>query len=197
MRRRFDCVKFMIRGADNHPRHREQGRPTGYYVGRIMLIFRVHSYELDTHTDADGETSHWRDFCLIRRLMPAKREKDDANDAYESPYPYAKCEVRDKEEDPGMDWLPEKDRLGVLWVWAKDAHDQPIYEVLTAQEVVETYPVMPRWEGPGSKKWSIATGVFNNRFAPTGRWRPPFVDCPCQQPRAAEPQGDADDADAQ
>ena len=40
-------------------------------------------------------------------------------------------------------------------------------------------------------------GVFNNRFAPTGRWRPPFVDCPCQQPRAAEPQGDADDADAQ
>ena len=30
--------------------------------------------------------------------MPARREKDDATDAYESPYPYAKCEVRDKEE---------------------------------------------------------------------------------------------------
>lgn len=161
----------MITGPNNHPRHAEEGEAPGYYVGRIMLIFRVHSSELDAHKDAKGNDVFWRDFCLVRRLMPANRRTD-------GPFPYEKCEVRDADADPNMPWLPVRDRLGMLWVWAKDVNDGPIYEVLTAQEVVETYPIMPRWVGE-TKKWSIETGVFNNRFIGDTRRRPPFENCDC------------------
>ena len=95
-----------------------------------MLVFWVHSSQLDVHKDAKGNDVFWRDFCLVRRLMPANRITD-------GPFPYEKCEVRDANADPNMPWLPVRDRLGMLWVWAKDVNDGPIYEVLTAEEVVE------------------------------------------------------------
>ena len=65
-----------------------------------------------------------------------------------------------------------------LWTW-DNHHDLPNFRVLSANNVIETVAIMPRFVAD-TAKWSIATGVYENRYLMDSRARPPFVKrCPC------------------
>lgn len=52
--------------------------------------------------------------------------------------------------------------------------------MLAADEVLETVAIMPRWQSETTADWSIATGVYENRYLMDPRERPPFRQtCSC------------------
>jgi hypothetical protein len=60
-----------------------------------------------------------------------------------------------------------------------------VYDVLLAENVVTTAPMMPNWD-PDRDSWSVSRGVFDNRYTLPPRRRPPFKDCDCQKEPALE-----------
>ena len=170
----MDCVKFndadSLMDVDETP---DDMHPASS-MGCIMLVFRIAHADLEPH-------GH-RDFCLVRLMHPADRSGG-------AEFPRQPCEVGSRNHM--LDDRGTRNKLGRLWTW----HDvrprlphtqpggrrpgQPSFRVLSAEEIRETVAVMPRWL-PGSIKWSITTGVHENRYLMDSRQRPPFVDtCSC------------------
>ena len=79
------------------------------------------------------------------------------------------------------DIKPTNHKLGRLWTW--DRWDRrPVYKVLAVKDVHETRAIMPYWQ-KDTAKWSIGTGVYENKFLMDDRTRPPFITrCPCLGP---------------
>ena len=84
------------------------------------------------------------------------------------------------------------DKLGTLYTWAipkkrrkSGEGEKPVYDVLLAENVVTTAPMMPNWD-PDRDSWSVSRGVFDNRYTLPPRRRPPFKDCDCQKEPALE-----------
>ena len=87
----------------------------------------------------------------------------------------------------GMDAPDATSKLGELYVWAK-ADTRPVYVAIPTECILETVPLMPKWQGIEGKgmNWSVSTGVWRNNFTMDPRRRPPFVDCNCFADEAAE-----------
>ena len=88
------------------------------------------------------------------------------------PFPYHPCEenigVFDR-DDPAA-----KSKLGRLWTWDKPARGrQPVLAVKSANEIVETVAIMPRWKSDTSEEWSIDTGVHEPRYIADDKDYPP------------------------
>ena len=66
-----------------------------------------------------------------------------------------------------------------------------MYDVLLAENVVTTAPMMPNWD-PDRDSWSVSRGVFDNRYTLPPRRRPPFKDCDCQKEPALESEFESD-----
>ena len=60
----------------------EEDRRPDYHLGRIHLLFRMHHKDLSVpcvhgmeQRDCDQCGGAWRDFALVRRMMPAERKQ--------------------------------------------------------------------------------------------------------------------------
>ena len=167
---RFDVVKYHFEG--------EEDRRPDYHLGRIHLLFRMHHKDLSVpcvygmeQRDCDQCGGAWRDFALVRRMMPAERKQTGR-------FPYLSVE-----KQPAGDFDPagERDKLGLLWTWASKRREPEIYDLLEVERLIETCPIMPRWVG-NTTHWSIADGVYENCFIMDDRARPPYRDCDCTGP---------------
>ena len=88
------------------------------------------------------------------------------------------------------------DKLGTLYTWAipkkrRHRRGDPVYDVLAAENVDTTAPMMPNWD-PDRDSWSVSRGVFDNRYTLPPRRRPPFKDCDCQKEPALESEFESD-----
>ena len=173
-RHRFDVIKYRDATVAGRPRAGANADLPDFLLGCIMLVFRVR------HEHFGAE--EFRDFVLIRRMKAPARTAD-------GPFPRYECENRcrppaGRSDGRGDSWLddPEaRNKLGRLWAW-DDHNGAANYRVLSANNVIETVAIMPRFL-ENSPKWSIATGVYENRYLMDARARPPFVKrCPCLPP---------------
>ena len=169
---RFDVIKYRDSTVQGLPRADANADRADFLLGCIMLIFRIRHEHF-------GE-DEFRDFVLIRRMKTANRRAD-------GPFPRFACESKCEppasacpadRRDNWRDDPQAKNKLGRLWTW-DDHQNLPNFRVLSANNVEETVAIMPRF-AEGTAKWSIATGVFENRYLMDHRARPPFVKrCPC------------------
>lgn len=158
---RFDCVKY----ADAEQLGRAASNPNSgtaaYGIGCIMLIFRI--------VHADLKPEGYRDFALVCIMQVANRSAAG---------PFPRFDSENRCEGAHLDDPNTNHKLGRLWTW-KLLREQRTYRVLSANEILETVAIMPRFQ-QGSEKWSISTGVYENRYLLDSRARPPFrSECPC------------------
>ena len=169
---RFDVIKYRDETVQNRPKADANADLPDFLLGCIMLIFRITHH----HFGDDG----FRDFVLIRRMKTANRSADGAFPRFACEnlcnLPGDRCPA--DRRDNWWDDPRAKNKLGRLWTW-DNHHDQPNFRVLSANNVIETVAIMPRFVAD-TAKWSIATGVYENRYLMDSRARPPFVKrCPC------------------
>ena len=81
------------------------------------------------------------------------------------------------------DIQPTNPKLGHLWAWDRQTR-RPVYKILTVKDVHETKAIMPYWQ-EGTAKWSISTGVYENKFLMNDRTCPPRQEMPVLGARAA------------
>ena len=168
---RFDFVKYPMIGEDGTQEH---------HIGRMYLCFKFGRNIKDA-----------RDLVFVRRMRPAPRGAAAARG-----WPVLDVEKRsDRQRDPpGM-----SDKLGTLYTWAvpkkrrirgQDS-EKPVYDVLAAENVDTTAPMMPNWVQDRAV-WSVSHGVFDNRYLLPPRRRPPFRDCDCQKEKDSESENDSE-----
>ena len=168
---RFDFVKYPMIGEDGTQEH---------HIGRMYLCFKFGRNIKDA-----------RHLVLVRRMRPAPRGAAAARG-----WPVLDVEKRsDRQRDPpGM-----SDKLGTLYTWAipkkrrirgQDS-EKPVYDVLAAENVDTTAPMMPNWVQDRAV-WSVSHGVFDNRYLLPPRRRPPFRDCDCQKEKDSESENDSE-----
>ena len=169
---RFDFVKCPMIGEDGTQEH---------HIGRMYLCFKFGRNIKDA-----------RDLVFVRRMRPGPRASNSCNRFW----PVLDVEKRsDRQRDPpGM-----SDKLGTLYTWAipkkrrirgQDS-EKPVYNVLAAENVDTTAPMMPNWV-PDRAVWSVRHGVFDNRYLLPPRRRPPFRDCDCQKEKDSESENDSE-----
>ena len=151
-----------------------------HHIGRMYLCFKFGRNIKDA-----------RDLVFVRRMRPAPRGAAAARG-----WPVLDVEKRsDRQRDPpGM-----SDKLGTLYTWAVPkkrrirGHDseKPVYDVLAAENVDTTAPMMPNWVRDRAV-WSVSHGVFDNRYLLPPRRRPPFRDCDCQKEKDSESENDSE-----
>ena len=164
---RFDFVKYPMIGEDGKQEH---------HIGRMYLCFKFGRNIKDA-----------RDLVFVRRMRPAPRG------AAAGSWPVLDVEKRsDRQRDPpGM-----SDKLGTLYTWAvpkkrRIRRGDPVYDVLAAENVDTTAPMMPNWVQDRAV-WSVSHGVFDNRYLLPPRRRPPFRDCDCQKEKDSESENDSE-----
>ena len=161
---RFDCVKYSGEHEAGDDSDDDDDNRVTYSLGIAMLVFRIRSPAFGT-----GEGEGFRDFCFVRQMKPADRK--NAGD-----FPKHACERSHR-----YDIKPTNHKLGRLWTWDRRAR-RPVYKVLAVKDVHETRAIMPYWQ-KDTAKWSIGTGVYENKFLMDDRTRPPFITrCPCLGP---------------
>ena len=134
-----------------------------YRLGCIMLIFRI--------VNAALEPEGYRDFALVCIMQVANRSAAGSFPRFDS---------ENRCQGAHLDDTNTNNKLGRLWTW-KVQREQRTYRVLSANEILETVAIMPRFQ-QGSDKWSISTGVYENRYLLDSRARPPFrAECPCAE----------------
>ena len=168
---RFDFVRYPIIGQDG--KQEDQ-------IGRMYLCFKF-----------GRNLKEARDLVFVRRMRPAPRGAAAARG-----WPVLDVEKRsDRQRDPpGM-----SDKLGTLYTWAVpkkrrrrgQESDKPVYDVLAAENVDTTAPMMPNWVRDRAV-WSVSHGVFDNRYLLPPRRRPPFRDCDCQKEKDSESENDSE-----
>ena len=130
-------------------------------MGCIMLIFRI--------VHADLKPEGYRDFALVSIMQLANRSAAG---------PFPRFDSENRCQGSHLDDSDANNKLGRLWTW-KLQREQRTYRVLSANEILGTVAIMPRFQ-QGSDKWSISTGVYENRYLLDSRARPPFrAECPC------------------
>ena len=162
---RFDVVKYLDPDAvaTDDTETANTSRPS-FKLGCVMLCFRVYSPAFGARC--------LRDFVLVREMKLAPRDPH-------GPFPYHPCEENIgvfNRDDPAA-----KNKLGRLWTWDKPARGrQPVFAVKSANEIVETVAIMPRWKSDTSEEWSIDTGVHEPRYIADDKDYPPFPgECKC------------------
>jgi len=125
-------------------------------MGRLMLLFRLHAIQ-------DGEENPM-DLALIRVMDKAKR-----TGAHAIPFIPAEKRVR----TAGMDAPDATSKLGELYVWAK-ADTRPVYVAIPAECILETIPLMRKWQGLEGQGMNLAVSsrVCRNNFTMEPRRRP-------------------------
>ena len=168
---RFDFVRYPIIAEDGEQEH---------HIGRMYLCFKFGRNIKDA-----------RDLVFVRQMRPAPR-----GTARTRGWPVHDVEKR---SDRGRDPPGMSDKLGTLYTWAVPKKrrkrglesDKPVYDVLAAENVDTTAPMMPNWV-PGRVLWSVSRGVFDNRYLLPPRRRPPFKDCDWQKDKYSESPGQND-----
>ena len=163
---RFDVVKYLDPTAAAPAGEDETAdtpRPS-FKLGCIMLCFRVCSPAFGARC--------LRDFVLVREMKLAPRHPT-------GPFPYLPCEkaIGDFDRDDPR----AINKLGRLWTWDTPPRgSRPVFAVKSANELIETVAIMPRWKSATSDEWSIDTGVYEPRYLNDARNRPPFPgECKC------------------
>ena len=161
---RFDCVKYSGEHEAGDESDDDDDNRVTYSLGIAMLVFRIRSPAFGT-----GEGEGFRDFCFVRQMKPAERKKAGN-------FPKHACE-----RSHLYDIKPTNHKLGRLWTWDRWDRRQ-VYKVLAVKDVHETRAIMPYWQ-KDTAKWSIGTGVYENKFLMDDRTRPPFITrCLCLGP---------------
>ena len=99
-----------------------------YGIGCIMLIFRI--------VHADLKPEGYRDFALVCIMQVANRSAAG---------PFPRFDSENRCEGAHLDDPNTNHKLGRLWTW-KLLREQRTYRVLSANEILETVAIMPRFQ---------------------------------------------------
>ena len=123
---------------------------------RLTLLFSLHAVR-------DGKENPM-DLALMRAMDKASRTGTNA-----IPWPPAKKRVRAAR----MDAPDATSKLRELYVWAK-ADTRPVYVAVPAECILETIPLMRKWQGLEGQGMNLAVSsrVCRNNFTMDPR-RPP------------------------
>ena len=98
-----------------------------------MLIFRI--------VHADLKPEGYRDFALVSIMQLANRSAAG---------PFPRFDSENRCQGSHLDDSDTNNKLGRLWTW-KLQREQRTYRVLSANEILETVAIMPRFQ-QGSDK---------------------------------------------
>jgi hypothetical protein len=125
-------------------------------IGRLMLLSSLHAVR-------DGEENPM-DLALIRAMHKASLTGTNA-----IPWPPDEKRVRAAR----MDAPDATSKLRELYVWAK-ADTRPVYVAIPAECILETIPLMRKWQGLEGQGMNLAVSsrVCRNNFTMEPRRRP-------------------------